>query len=394
MNQILEGIRVLDFGRYIAGPYCACLLGEMGADVVRVEKSGGSEDRWVVPIAEGGEGSLFMQMNRNKRGITLNPRSDEGREIVRKLVATSDVVVANLPPQTLESMGLDYATLCESQPDLILSTVSAYGHGGPGSHRVGVDGVAQAMAGAMHMSGHEEEPMRSYYPWVDFTTAILTAYGTMAAILERQKSGRGQQVEGSLLMSALTVGNPALIEQDVIQPDRVATGNRAQTAAPSDCFRTKDGWVLMMVVGQPLFERWADLMGEQHWLEDPRFKDDLARGDNGEVISERMARWCESRTTEQCLAELDAARLPAGPVLAPQEALDHEHIRAMRFMLAVDYPGLTKPAPVADTPVRLSETPGGVRHRARGLGEHTGEVLAEIGYDEAAVARLHEAGVV
>ena len=394
MNQVLEGIRVLDFGRYIAGPYCACLLGDMGADVVRVEKSGGSEDRWVVPIAEGGEGSLFMQMNRNKRGITLNPRSDEGREIVRKLVATSDVVVANLPPQTLESMGLDYATLCESKPDIILSTVSAYGHGGPVRHRVGLDGVAQAMSGAMHMSGHEEEPMRSYYPWVDFTTAILTAFGTMAAILERHKTGRGQQVEGSLLMSALTVGNTALIEQDVIQPDRVATGNRAQTAAPSDCFRTKDGWVLMMVVGQPLFERWADLMGEQHWLEDPRVKDDLARGDNGEVISERMARWCESRTTEQCLAELDAARLPAGPVLAPQEALDHEHIRGMRCMLAVDYPGLTKPAPVADTPVRLSETPGSVRHRAPVLGEHTGEVLSEIGYDEAAVARLHEAGVV
>lgn len=394
MSQVLEGIRVLDFGRYIAGPYCACLLGDMGADVIRVEKSGGSEDRWVVPIAEGGEGSLFMQVNRNKRGITLNPRSDEGREIVRKLVATSDVVVANLPPQTLESMGLDYATLCESKPDIILATVSAYGHGGPWSHRVGFDGVAQAMSGAMHMSGHEEEPMRSYYPWVDFTTAILTAFGTMAAILERQKTGRGQQVEGSLLMSALTVGNTALIEQDVIEANRVASGNRAQTAAPSDCFRTKDGWVLMMVVGQPLFERWADLMGEQHWLEDPRFKDDLARGNHGELISERMARWCESRTTEQCLAELDAARLPAGPVLSPQEALDHEHIRAMKFMLAVDYPGLAKPAPVADTPVRLSETPGGIRHRAPVLGEHTDEVLAEIGYDEAAVARLHDAGVV
>jgi crotonobetainyl-CoA:carnitine CoA-transferase CaiB-like acyl-CoA transferase len=394
MNQVLEGIRVLDFGRYIAGPYCACLLGDMGADVIRVEKSHGSEDRWVVPVAEGGEGSLFMQVNRNKRGITLNPRSDEGREIVRKLVATSDIVVANLPPQTLESMGLDYATLRESKPDIILSTVSAYGHGGPWSHRVGFDGVAQAMSGAMHMTGHEEEPMRSYYPWVDFTTAILTAFGTMAAILERQKSGRGQQVEGSLLMSALTVGNTALIEQDVIEANRVGTGNRAQTAAPSDCFRTKDGWVLMLVVGQPLFERWADLMGEQHWLEDPRFKDDLARGNNHDPIGERMARWCESRTTDQCLAELEAARLPAGPVLSPQEALDHEHIRSMRFMLAVDYPGLPKPAPITDTAVRLSETPGGVRHRAPVLGEHTGEVLAEIGYDEAAVARLRDAGVV
>ncbi len=265
MSQVLQDIRVLDFGRYIAGPYCACLLGDMGADVIRIEKSGGSEDRWVVPIAEGGEGSLFMQVNRNKRSVTLNPRSDEGREIVRKLVATSDVVVANLPPQTLESMGLDYPTLCESKPDVILATISAYGHGGPWSHRVGFDGVAQAMSGAMFMSGPEDEPTRLYYPWVDFTTAMLTAFGTMAAILERQKTGRGQRVEGSLLGSALTVANTTLIEQDVIQANRVATGNRAQTAAPSDCYRTKDGWVLMMVVGQPLFERWATLMGEPHF---------------------------------------------------------------------------------------------------------------------------------
>ena len=394
MGQVLEGIRVLDFGRYIAGPYCACLLGDMGADVIRVEKSSGSEDRWVTPVALGGEGSLFMQVNRNKRGITLDPRSDEGREIVRKLVATSDVVVVNLPPQTLESMGLDYPTLCASKPDIILTTVSAYGHGGPWSQRVGFDGVAQAMSGAMHMTGHEDEPMRLYYPWVDFTTAMLTAYGTMAAIFERQKTGRGQQVEGSLLMSALTVGNTTLIEQSVIEANRVATGNRAQTAAPSDCFRTADGWVLVAVVGHPLFKRWADLMGESHWLEDPRFKDDLARGNNSDDISERMNRWCESRTTDECLAELGAARIPAGPVLSPQEALDHEHIQAMKFMLPVDYPGLLRPAPVADLPVRLSETPGGIRHRAPVLGEHTEEVLAEIGYDAEAVAGLREDGVV
>ena len=394
MSQVLEGIRVLDFGRYIAGPYCACLLGDMGADVIRVEKRGGSEDRWLAPIAEGGEGGLFMQVNRNKRGITLNARSDEAGEIVRKLVARTDVVVANLPPQTLVSMGLDYPTLCESKPDIILSTVSAYGHGGPWSDRVGFDGVAQAMSGAMYLSGYPEEPARLYYPWVDFTTAILTAFGTVAAILERRKTGRGQRVEGSLLASALTVANGTLIEQSVIETNRVATGNRAQTAAPSDCFRTSDGWVVVMVIGQPLFERWASLMGEAHWLEDPRFQDDISRGDNGEVLSERMARWCESRTTEECLSELEAARLPAGPVYSPQEALDHEHIRAMNFMLSVDYPGLPRRAPVADTPVRLSETPGGVRHRAPVLGEHTDEVLAEIGYDQAAVARLHGAGVV
>ncbi len=393
-NKVLEGIRVLDFGRYIAGPYCACLLGDMGADVIRVEKKRGSEDRWTTPVAEGGEGALFLQVNRNKRGVTLDPRSDAGREVVRKLVRTADVVVANLPPQTLEAMGLDYPTLCESKPDIILTTVSAYGHGGPWSHRVGFDGVAQAMSGAMYMTGHPGDPMRLYYPWVDFTTAILSAYGTMAALLQRRETGRGQQVEGSLLMSALTVGNATLVEQAVIERNRVASGNRGQIAAPSDCFRTKDGWVLVMAIGQPLFERWARLMGEEHWLTDPRFEDDISRGDHGAVVSERMARWCAERTTDECLAELDEARLPAGPVLSPQQALDHEHVQAMRFMLPVDYPGLAKPAPVADTPIRLSETPGGIAHRAPVLGEHTDEVLGELGYDDEAIAALRDARVI
>ncbi len=394
MAQVLEGIRVLDFGRYIAGPYCATLLADMGADVLRVEKTRGSEDRWTTPIAEGGEGSLFMQVNRNKRGMTLNPGTDEGREIVRKLVGRADIVVANLPPQTLELMGLDYASLCKTKPDIILATVSAFGHGGPISHRVGFDGVAQAMSGAMYMSGSPDEPTRLNYPWVDFSTAILTAFGTLAALIERSKTGRGQQVEGSLLASSLTIGNSTLIEQSVIQANRVATGNRGQTAAPSDCFKTKDSWLLVMTVGPIHFERWTTLMGEDHWLSDPRFKDDISRGNHGEIISERMARWCAERTTDECVAELDEARIPCGRVYSPQETLDDAHVQAMKYLVPVDYPGLPKPAPVADTPVRLSATPGGIRHRAPVLGEHTDEVLAEIGYDEEAIAGLREAGVV
>jgi len=392
--QVLDGIRVLDFGRFIAGPYCASLLGDFGADVIRIEKIEGSEDRWTTPVAEGGEGSLFLQVNRNKRGITLDPASEQGREIVRKLVATADVVVANLPPQTLASLGLDYETLRSLKPDIVLTTVSAFGHGGSWSHRVGFDGVAQAMSGAMYMTGHPDEPMRLAYPWVDFTTALVSAFGTLAALVERSRTGKGQQVEGSLLASAITVGNAVLVEQAVIERDRMASGNRGQTAAPSDCFRTKDGWVLVVTIGQPLFERWVRLMGEEHWLRDPRFATDISRGDHGEIVSERMARWCAERSTDECLAELERARIPAAPVLSPQEVLDHEHVRAMRFMLPVDFPGLQREAPLADSPVRLSETPGGIRRRAPLLGEHTAEVLAEIGYDAAAVEELRRAGVV
>ncbi len=394
MSGVLDGIRVLDFGRYIAGPFCACLLGDLGADVIRVEKREGSEDRWTSPVAEGGDGSLFLQVNRNKRGMTLSFGSEAGREVVRRLVERSDVVVANLPPQQLEAMGLDYESLKRTKPDIVLTTVSAYGHGGPWSHRVGFDGVAQAMSGAMYLTGHPDEPMRLYYPWVDFQTATLCAFGTLAALMERRVTGRGQQVEGSLLMSALTVANGTLIEQAVIRANRVATGNRGQIAAPSDCFRTKDGWVLVMAIGQPLFERWARLMGEEHWLSDPRFQNDISRGDHGEVISQRMARWCAERTSEECLHALEEARLPAGPVLSPQEALDHEHVQAMRLLVPVDFPGLPRPAPVADTPIRFSASRAGVRRRPPTLGEHTDEILAELAYDAQSVVALRRDGVV
>ncbi len=192
MKGVLEGVRVLDFGRYIAGPYCAAMLGDMGAEVIRVEKTGGSEDRYLVPVAEDGAGGYFLQMNRNKRCLTLDPMKPEGREVVAKLVATADVVVANLPAQALEAMGLDYESLCAIKPDIILAANSAFGPNGPYSGRVGFDGVGQAMNGAMYMSGPPEEPMRAYVPYVDFGTALYSAFGTMAALMARRETGQGQ----------------------------------------------------------------------------------------------------------------------------------------------------------------------------------------------------------
>ena len=152
MTQALKGIRVLDFGRYIAGPFCGALLADMGAEVIRIEKVDGSEDRYLAPISEGGEGGAFMQLARNKRGLTLNPMKPEGREIVKKLVAKTDVVIANLPPDTLKTMGLDYESLKKVKPDIILTMISAFGTGGPYSNRVGFDGLGQAMSGAMYLS--------------------------------------------------------------------------------------------------------------------------------------------------------------------------------------------------------------------------------------------------
>ncbi|MDD9891606.1 MAG: CoA transferase [Gammaproteobacteria bacterium] len=394
MSKVLAGIRVLDFGRYIAGPFCSTLLGDMGAEVIRIEKVDGSEDRFLSPITENGDGAMFMQMGRNKLSLTLNPMKPEGREIVKKLVASADVVVANLPPDTLQAMGLDYDSLIAIKPDIILTMISAFGTGGPYANRVGFDGLGQAMSGNMYMSGTPDQPVKAYGPFIDFGTASFSAFGTMAALYERQKTGKGQIVEGSLFNTGLTIMNGTAIEQAAVKRNRVATLNRSQTSAPADTFKTKDGWVLVQSVGGPLFKRWADLMGEDHWLDDERFKDDITRGDNGEAISDRLATWCAERTSQEVLDAMEQARLPAGPVLSPQEVLDDPHIAAKGLFQPVDYPGLESPAPVMKTPVELSETPGEIRSRAPTLGEHTDQIMHELGYSEDEITELRDRRVI
>jgi crotonobetainyl-CoA:carnitine CoA-transferase CaiB-like acyl-CoA transferase len=394
MTNVLDGIRVLDFGRYIAGPYCAALLADLGADVIRIERIGGGEDRSVAPINDDGIGAMYVVMNRNKRGMTLDPSCPEGRWIVKQLVATADVVVANLPPEVLRSLSLDLDSLRQVKPDIILTTVTAFGAGGPWSHKHGFDGIGQVMSGAAYLTGTPAQPYRAAVAWVDFGTASLAAFGTLAALMERGKSGRGQKVEGALLRTAVAFNNPTLVEQQAIQVNRIPTGNRGQTSAPSDLFRTKDGWIVAYAIGNPMFARWARMLGEEGWLADPRFKDDQARGNHAEAISKRVSEWTLQRTTEEALKELEIAKIPAGPLYTPQQALDDAHIRQAGLLADTDYPGVARRVPLAPTPVDLSETPGGFRHRAPTLGEHTSAILGELGYSPAAIETLRGKGVV
>lgn len=396
MSGVLAGVRVLDFGRYIAGPWCAALLGDFGAEVIRVEKVGGGEDRFINRVSEeDGSGVTYLQVNRNKKCLTLDPTTAEGREVQRRLVATADVVVANMPPRALEQLGLDYASLAEIRPDVILVSNTCFGAAGPYGRRLGFDGLAQAMCGNMHLSGHPEEPIRSYAPWVDFSTAALCALGAVVALLARRQTGRGQEVQGALLATALTAASPALVEQAVLAPDRIATGNRGQLNAPSDVFATRDGHVMVLVIGEPMYRRWAKLMGEEaRWLEDDRFRTDDSRGEHGEIFSARMAEWCAERTTEQALAALEAARVPAGPVYTPRQALDDPQVRQGGFTEETQYPGAPGPVPLVTTPVRLLGTPGTIRSRAPRLGEHTAEILNELGYGPEDAERLRAAGAV
>ena len=388
MSEILEGVKVLDFGRYIAGPFCGALLADYGAEVIRIERVNGSEDRYVTPVTEDGQGAMFLQLNRNKLGLTLNPTKEKGREIIKKLVERSDIVIANLPEQTLKSMSLDYERLKVINPGIILTSNTAFGTSGPYAERVGFDGVAQAMSGAMDMTGDPDQPTKAYAPYVDFCSASLAAFGTVLAYLEKLKTGRGQRVQTSLLQTALTTTNNLLIEQELLDINRIASMNRAQTSGPSDTFQTKDGWILVQTVGQPLFERWVNLMGEEEWLDDERFKDDLSRGDNGHLISERMSEWCAERTSKEAINELEKSRIPVGEVLRAQETLKERHIVEKGSFVKLSYPTLKEEYSVVGPAIELSENPGKIKHRSPELGEHNQQILMELGYTQEEINQL------
>lgn len=393
-TPVLQGIRVLDLGRYIAGPFCAALLGDLGAEVIRVERTDGGEDRFVSPVAPNGDGALFMQVNRNKRSLALDLSTPEGLAVLRRQVEFADVVVANMPPQTLRKLGLDYESLVAIRPDVILVTASAFGGGGPLSGRLGFDGVAQVMSGAVHLSGPPGQPTKLMASYVDFGTALACALGAVAALYERRQTGRGQVVEGSLLGTALTVANNALIEQSVLEVDRSSTGNRSALGAPSDIFRARDGWIIVQVMGNPMFARWTRLLGREDLLVAPEYGSDQARADNGTALSALMAAWCAERTVPEVLAALEAVKIPCGPVYTPRQVLEDAHVVESGAFDPISYPGLETPAPVARPPVALSRTGLAIRRRAPLLGEHTRSILAESRYDRAEIEGLLAQGTV
>jgi len=393
-----SGLRVVDFGRYIAGPYCAALLGDLGADVIRVEKRDGREDRTLVSLAQNpdgtpAEGAMFLQMNRNKRSLTLDPMCEAGREVVHRLVRQSDVVVANLPAETLKAMGLDWPAISAINPRCVLAIGTAFGLEGPYAGRVGFDGVAQAMSGAAFFSGSADQPVRSAAPWVDFGTASLLALGVAAALRARDESGKGQMVEGALLRTALTFFSPSLIEEHVLKLGRRPSLNRSQTAGPSDIFKTRDGWITVAVNGDPLFRRAARLIGAAEWIEDPRFASDKSRGDHGEIISARFQQWISEKTSGEAISAFEAARVPAGPIYEMRQTLEDPHIENGDFFTEVDFPGIGK-AQVAATPVKLHQTPGTIRMRPPTLGEHTDEILRELGFSAVEIAALKQEGAI
>lgn len=390
----LAGIRVIDFGRFIAGPYCGMLLADMGADVIRVDRRQGSEDRYLVPLSESGEGAPYMSLNRNKRGMTLDTSKPESGEIIRRLAKGADVVIANLPVGVLKKMGLDYESLRAVNPKVIFARISTFGPDGPYAERLGFDTIAQAMSGTMSLTGFPEAPVRDVVSFEDYGTALHTAFGVMVALWHRAQAGEGQLVDGSLLATGVTFMQSLLAERAVLHLERQRQGNTAYHVAPADAYRTADGWIVVSVIGNDMFARWARLVGREDLINDPRFADDLLRGKNSETITKAMDTWLATRTTGEAVAQLEAARVPAGPVLELKQVLEDPQVKSRELLKYQEFPGVRGKIPLANTAVRLSATPGEIRHRAPLLGEHTDEILRELGYTENEISALRAAEAV
>jgi crotonobetainyl-CoA:carnitine CoA-transferase CaiB-like acyl-CoA transferase len=393
----LAGLTVLDFGHFIAGPLCGAMLADFGATVIRVERPQGAADRYVQPLSPSPEtpgGGLYLQLNRNKKSLALDPFKPEARPIIDRLAERADIVIANFPAATLMAMGLAYDRLRAINPRIIVCTCTAYGGDGELASRPGFDGIGQAMSGAMDMTGEHGTPRKAYVNYVDYLTASFSAFGIMAALRVRDATGQGQQVETSLLGTALFTTTGGIAEEVALKAGRVGTGNRGQLAAPSDTFRAVDGWFIVQTAGDSMFRRCAKLIGHEEWIADPRFTDDLSRGNHSAELSDGIAAWARTRTVEDCIAALAAVGIPSAPVLSFGAALTHPAIAGRGFWREHAVPGIERPIPVSQPPVRLSDTPGSVERVAPSLGADTMTILREIGLTDREIDDLKDAGAI
>jgi len=384
----LAGLRVLDMGRYIAAPLCAAMLADQGAEVIRIEPPAGAPDREVMPVGLEGRGAIYLQMNRNKKSLALDLESQNGRVAFERLVATSDVVIVNLPPAALRRAGLDYDTLRACREDIILVTVSAYGAEGASRDRIGFDGTGQALSGAMHLTGTGEIPMRAAISCVDYAAGMSAAFAAMAALYERRLTGRGQHVGTSLLGTALTMTNPMLIEEAAGARSRKPLANRSPIAGPSDLFATSDGWIMVQIIGDGMFQRWTKLVDRPDLLGESRFASDISRGEHGEALSAIMAEWCAARSSTDSLSELDAAKIPGCRALTPAQALSADENLNGGFFADESVAVGRGSVPIASRVVRTAAASAIDHGPAPQLGAHSAELLSAIGYSQGDIIRL------
>jgi formyl-CoA transferase len=392
----LADIRVIEMGTLIAGPFCGQVLGDFGAEVIKIEDPAAGDPMrgWGRSMPKG-HSPWWPVIGRNKKSVTLNLRTKEGQDLARKLIDASDVLVENFRPGTLEKWGLGYDELTKSNPGLILSRASGYGQTGPMSHKAGYALVGEAMGGLRYITGEPDRPpARAGISIGDSLAGLHGALGVMMALHARQKTGRGQVIDVSIYESVLTVMENAITEYDLTGYVRERSGSILPGIAPSNAYPTSDGMVVIGANQDTLFSRLCEVMKRPDLAADPRYKSHLGRGENQKELDETIAAWTAGQTTDAVLKLMDEYGIAAGRVYRPQDMMTDPQYQARDSITEVPHPvfGTVKMQNVFP---KMSETPGSVRWPGEGLGDHTAEVLSKVaGLSEGDIADLRKRGVI
>jgi len=390
----LAGVRIIELSHIMAGPACGMLLADLGADVIKVEKfPDGDDSRRMVPPKVDGESAAFMILNRNKRGTTINLKSEAGRSLLRRMLAKADVLIENFRPGTMDRLGLGYESLRETNPGLIYCQLTGFGTTGPYADRAGFDLIAQGMSGIMSLTGEGpgRPPVKVGVPLTDMTAGILGAMGILAAYTHRLKTGQGQRVETSLLEAGIlhTAWQSAIFFATGRSPGPL--GSAHPLSAPYQAIQTSDGWINIGAANQANWLRLIEIIGMPKLGDDERFRDNAARMNNLPALIELLTARFRERSTSVWLALLEEAGVPAGPVLTIEQMAADPQVHAREMVVEVQHKKVGKTRALG-TPVKFSATPTRVGRAAPLLGEHTREILAEFGLPQEEIDTLVAAG--
>ena len=386
----LQGIRMLDLGRYQAGPRCALMFARMGAEVIKIESLTGDESRAGGPKVRG-QSAYWVQYNSGKKSLAMNLRTEEGKEVLRELVKVSDILLQNFRPGTIEKMGFGYEVLKSLNPRIVMVNVSAYGQYGPYSDRVGFDQIGQALGGLMTMTGFPNDPpIKTYFPLIDRITSLHATIGALGALREREISGEGQAIDVSLADTGFTVNEipiSAYLGNSTVE-EREGNGSGTSNAYP-----TSDGWVYITAASDAMWPRVCEAIGKPEWAEDPRFATRTERGENTALVESELANLFIGMTTKESVDFLARFSIPSAPVNTTEQAAADPHVHEREIMVEVP-DAIAGSMYVTGKMIKFSRTPMVVGQTPT-VGQHTREILSGLlGYSDERIEALQESGVV
>ncbi len=394
MPSALERIKVVDLTRTLAGPFCTMMLGDMGADVVKIEEpEKGDETRSWTPFWNG-ESTQFVSFNRNKRSLSLNLKEQEGIDIIRALAKNADVMIESFRAGALDRMGLGYQEIKKVKPDIVYCSISGFGRTGPMAEKPGYDLLIQAYSGLMSLTGEPDGmPMRVGFSLVDLFTGMM-AYGSIiTALYHRQETGKGQWIEAALLdgqVAAMSYHAAAYMATGVV-PDRMGSGH--PSIVPYQSFPASDGFFILGVANQGLWQRFCGAIGRTDLMDDPRFATADDRVAHRSECVQTLSEIFQDNTAAHWVEVIGDAGVPCGPINRVDDVVNDAQVRARNMVVDIPHPNVPD-LRVAGSPLKLTETPPSIRHHPPLLGQHNDEVLGELGYSSKDIARLKESGVI